>query len=460
MLLELGGRHIGIGQSPDEGHVVLADPEGDEFCLIEPGDEFLAGCGRLGAINCGGTRKVGYFWSEALGWPLVGIRTRRPRPLARRHRSAHHLEWPAADPEDRQERAPSRHRSARRGRAVSCTPGHWYQGQDRADGTWDIYDIRGEDLIGEDEDRDVIRPYRERGRPASAVRASIPPDSTRSPHHMARASTGSSPSGQLESRSANYVSWVVMAEHDDNELLCVREPPDDAWQTSGAPAGPVRTYHSNAYTAVNACRRRAASLPTTPLMSQNAEVLRPWHPRVDRDLAGVGRHRRAGIVPPVKIASSSGWACKKHHGRAESRVRRGVHTCAEHHAERGSSRAYHRPVPGRSTGDDRCEPPRVPTPSDSEQHRPGGQETKRDRSDTGDGEPCGGQQVDGRDVPIRSSPNRLGSRARRGSWSRCRTASRRTSSPSRWPRRWLRTSCRRRSAPIARRRSGSPSRRR
>jgi catechol 2,3-dioxygenase-like lactoylglutathione lyase family enzyme len=70
-LVELGGRHIDIGQSPDERHVVLADPEGNEFCLIEPGNKFLAGCGRLGAINCDGTRATGYFWSEALGWPLV-----------------------------------------------------------------------------------------------------------------------------------------------------------------------------------------------------------------------------------------------------------------------------------------------------------------------------------------------------------------------------------------------------
>ena len=50
---------------------MLADPEGNEFCLIEPGNDFLAGCGRLGAINCDGTRTTGYFWSEALGWPLV-----------------------------------------------------------------------------------------------------------------------------------------------------------------------------------------------------------------------------------------------------------------------------------------------------------------------------------------------------------------------------------------------------
>ena len=70
-LVELGARHIDIGQRPDEPHVVLADPEGNEFCVIEPGNSFLADCGRLGSINCDGSREVGYFWSQALGWPLV-----------------------------------------------------------------------------------------------------------------------------------------------------------------------------------------------------------------------------------------------------------------------------------------------------------------------------------------------------------------------------------------------------
>ncbi len=70
-LVELGARHIDIGQRPDEGHVVLADPEGNELCIIEPHNKFLAGCGRLGSITCDGTREVGYFWSAALGWPLV-----------------------------------------------------------------------------------------------------------------------------------------------------------------------------------------------------------------------------------------------------------------------------------------------------------------------------------------------------------------------------------------------------
>ena len=69
--LELGGRHIDIGQTPDDGHVVLADPDGNEFCVIEPGNNFLAGCGFIGAVNGDGTREGGYFWSQALGWPLV-----------------------------------------------------------------------------------------------------------------------------------------------------------------------------------------------------------------------------------------------------------------------------------------------------------------------------------------------------------------------------------------------------
>jgi predicted enzyme related to lactoylglutathione lyase len=69
--LALGARHIDVGQRPEEGHVVLADPDGNEFCVIEPGNTFLADCGFIGALACDGSQAVGYFWSEALGWPLV-----------------------------------------------------------------------------------------------------------------------------------------------------------------------------------------------------------------------------------------------------------------------------------------------------------------------------------------------------------------------------------------------------
>jgi predicted enzyme related to lactoylglutathione lyase len=67
----LGARRIDVGQRPEEGHVVLADPEGNEFCVIEPENHWLADCGFLAELACEGSRQVGYFWSAALGWPLV-----------------------------------------------------------------------------------------------------------------------------------------------------------------------------------------------------------------------------------------------------------------------------------------------------------------------------------------------------------------------------------------------------
>lgn len=69
--LRLGADHLDVGQRPEEGHIVLGDPEGNAFCVIEPGNRFLAGCGPLGELACDGTRAVGLFWSAALGWPLV-----------------------------------------------------------------------------------------------------------------------------------------------------------------------------------------------------------------------------------------------------------------------------------------------------------------------------------------------------------------------------------------------------
>lgn len=69
--LRLGGRHIDVGQGPDDKFVVLADPGGNELCVIEPGNDYLAGTGYLGEVTCDGTRDVGLFWRDALGWPLV-----------------------------------------------------------------------------------------------------------------------------------------------------------------------------------------------------------------------------------------------------------------------------------------------------------------------------------------------------------------------------------------------------
>jgi catechol 2,3-dioxygenase-like lactoylglutathione lyase family enzyme len=69
--LRLGGQHLDVGQEPDADFVVLADPGGNELCVIGPGSNFLAGTGHLGEVSCDGTRDVGLFWRDALGWELV-----------------------------------------------------------------------------------------------------------------------------------------------------------------------------------------------------------------------------------------------------------------------------------------------------------------------------------------------------------------------------------------------------
>jgi len=69
--LRLGATHLDVGQVPEDGHVVLADPEGNEYCVIEPGNSFLADCGFFGALASDGSQAVGYFWRDALDWPLV-----------------------------------------------------------------------------------------------------------------------------------------------------------------------------------------------------------------------------------------------------------------------------------------------------------------------------------------------------------------------------------------------------
>jgi hypothetical protein len=82
--LRLGASHLDVGQLPEERHVVLADPEGNELCVIEPGTSYLAGCGFLGELTCEGTREVGFFWAAALGWPIVwdeGLQTAIQSPL-------------------------------------------------------------------------------------------------------------------------------------------------------------------------------------------------------------------------------------------------------------------------------------------------------------------------------------------------------------------------------------------
>ena len=89
--VELGGRHLDVGQLPDEDHVVLADPGGNEFCVIGPGNTFLTGCGLLGEVACDGGRGVGLFWRDVLDWPLVWDQNGETAVQA--HRGGTKLAW-------------------------------------------------------------------------------------------------------------------------------------------------------------------------------------------------------------------------------------------------------------------------------------------------------------------------------------------------------------------------------
>jgi catechol 2,3-dioxygenase-like lactoylglutathione lyase family enzyme len=70
--ISLGAKHIDVGQTPEEGHTVLADPEGNEVDVL-PAERgtFMKETGFTGALACDGSEAVGRFWSAALDWPLV-----------------------------------------------------------------------------------------------------------------------------------------------------------------------------------------------------------------------------------------------------------------------------------------------------------------------------------------------------------------------------------------------------
>jgi catechol 2,3-dioxygenase-like lactoylglutathione lyase family enzyme len=69
--LALGGRRRGSGPLPFGRDLYLADPGGNEFCVIEPGNGYLAGTGLLGEVTCEGSPAAGRFWRDALGWEVV-----------------------------------------------------------------------------------------------------------------------------------------------------------------------------------------------------------------------------------------------------------------------------------------------------------------------------------------------------------------------------------------------------
>ncbi len=77
----LGARQIDIGQPDGVSWVVMADPEGNEFCVVshlgsvgkDPASAF-AGIGPVAAVvfDCMDPEAIALFWAEATGWPVLG----------------------------------------------------------------------------------------------------------------------------------------------------------------------------------------------------------------------------------------------------------------------------------------------------------------------------------------------------------------------------------------------------
>ena len=69
-LLKLGATHADIGQG-EVPWVVLADPEGNLFCVLEP-RELYADTGPIATVvvNCADPRAMAAFWNEAMDWTL------------------------------------------------------------------------------------------------------------------------------------------------------------------------------------------------------------------------------------------------------------------------------------------------------------------------------------------------------------------------------------------------------
>jgi predicted enzyme related to lactoylglutathione lyase len=76
----LGAQRIDIGQR-NVSWVVMADPQGNEFCVVshlgsvgtDPASAF-AGIGPVAAVvfDCNDPERINAFWAEATGWPVLG----------------------------------------------------------------------------------------------------------------------------------------------------------------------------------------------------------------------------------------------------------------------------------------------------------------------------------------------------------------------------------------------------
>jgi catechol 2,3-dioxygenase-like lactoylglutathione lyase family enzyme len=70
-LLDRGARHVDIGQRGGDW-VVLADPEGNEFCVLEPRPTHgYTGALAVICLDTAAVTQTTDFWTKASGWPIV-----------------------------------------------------------------------------------------------------------------------------------------------------------------------------------------------------------------------------------------------------------------------------------------------------------------------------------------------------------------------------------------------------
>jgi predicted enzyme related to lactoylglutathione lyase len=79
-LIDSGAAHRDIGQG-EVPWVVLTDPHGNEFCVLEPRDVYTAEAGPVAALVVDALDPAGLarFWAEAIGWRVEGEDETVPR---------------------------------------------------------------------------------------------------------------------------------------------------------------------------------------------------------------------------------------------------------------------------------------------------------------------------------------------------------------------------------------------
>ena len=69
-LTAAGATPVDIGQG-DAAWIVLADPEGNEFCVLDPRDRYADAPGLAAIVlDANDPERLAAFWTEATGWPV------------------------------------------------------------------------------------------------------------------------------------------------------------------------------------------------------------------------------------------------------------------------------------------------------------------------------------------------------------------------------------------------------